>query len=442
MLGFLQGDRPKRLVPFVLQLPSTFIVGMMMEGNEGSPCAQCLVLWLKEKGIEAQEIPFTQLPIRQDLMGELYAIRSGHVFYEVQIDGIATKLDCVVMRHPYCQCKADSYEMPRDFDCTKDFTFTPITQIKAARFGTPAGDLWMTSVSGKNLNTGQLVTALATSDSKASSREKAIFQWMKRYQHQEWSETVHPMPAMIQTQIFQHENPYLMPTSEFLEYEKIIGSGRNRDAALLDGLQTLATKKTVLRFTHSGKSPMLVVGINQWLQQHVPFFLLQEYDIHLLFYPTSMPVWVVGLVALSRKSSQVLPLFAYHSHVNAHYAIKEVIGTLLIEHSRRGQVEDSEKKTKFNSVPKLNTWWTQWVYRCPKIALKDVLHLEPYKPKVEAWIDFLKDGEDPLPVLNGVPYGIPKELFSIVGFCVRLSQVVKAKNVIGIGGSSSHLHLV
>jgi len=37
-------------------------------------------------------------------------------------------------------------------------------------------------------------------------------------------------------------------------------------------------------------------------------------------------------------------------------------------------------------VPKWNEWFQNWIYRCPKISLKDVLHLEPYS--AEGLVDY------------------------------------------------------
>ena len=58
---------------------------------------------------------------------------------------------------------------------------------------------------------------------------------------------------------------------------------------------------------------MLIVGANNWLRTRVPFFLLQQYDLHLLFYPNSMPSWVVGIAAFSRVKVDEKPIFAFGS---------------------------------------------------------------------------------------------------------------------------------
>jgi hypothetical protein len=58
--------------------------------------------------------------------------------------------------------------------------FSPLTQIKCVRYTTPMGHIWLTSVSGKAVESGQAIRTYGTGASKEDSRKRAIEEWLKK----------------------------------------------------------------------------------------------------------------------------------------------------------------------------------------------------------------------------------------------------------------------
>ena len=83
--------------------------------------------------------------------------------------------------------------------------------------------------------------------------------------------------------------------------------------------------------------------------------------------------------------------------------------------------------------PKLGMWWTHWIYRCPKISLKDVLHLEPYPRSLEAWKDYFRDGQEKVSIVSVNNEAMPSQIRTLVRLNVESDTAQVASNVQGIG---------
>jgi hypothetical protein len=150
-----------------------------------------------------------------------------------------------------------------------------------------------------------------------------------------------------------------------------------RDTKLTDIVAAVTGK-----YQSTGKAPMLVVGSHNWVRNLTPFATLQVYDLHVLFYPNAHPAWVCGVVAVHRTKGESEPVWSHGCNQNITLALKQALGGIT---AQTFETEQADTKAK------LNVWLTNWIYRCPKISLKDVLHLEDYKvdlssvelPKVE-----------------------------------------------------------
>lgn len=135
-------------------------------------------------------------------------------------------------------------------------------------------------------------------------------------------------------------------------------------------------KNTVVsKFQDQCKNPLLVVGSSNYLRQNCPFVLLQKYDLHLFFYPNSFNAWVCGMIGMSRIDREARAEFCYAADQKIERAIKKCIFQMVVKHHE--QIENKATNTKEI------VWTQQWIYRSPKIALKDVLHLEEYKTPIE-----------------------------------------------------------
>ncbi len=125
----------------------------------------------------------------------------------------------------------------------------------------------------------------------------------------------------------------------------------------------------------SPKNPMLCVGTNNYLRQVSPFFLQQRFDMHVYFQPNAEQEYIVGIIALSRtKLWEEHHVFAKAKSVKDAVisAVAQLVGVVAEE-----TPPDPDMDTPNNN--KRAVWISQWIYRLPKISLKDVLHLEDYQ---------------------------------------------------------------
>lgn len=119
--------------------------------------------------------------------------------------------------------------------------------------------------------------------------------------------------------------------------------------------------------------PMLIIGTGNWARINLPFFFMQKYDVHFFFQPQPEAEWKVHMMCVFRTGSNE-PLYITSTHKN----IQKAMDNLVLKAVSLENVEDAE--TIENPVSdKYMMWLTNWIYRTPKISLKDILHLEDYK---------------------------------------------------------------
>jgi len=318
-----------------------------------------------------------------------------------------------------------------------NFAFSPLTQIYCTRFGTPDGNLWLTRVSGETLCGGAPLTAFAVDPDKESSRRKAVDNWMKKA-------TQIDLPLrmrrgeLIASEVLQTGDYELMKRSEQTDnHVAAIGVGKDREEATLNALVELAKVNTLRRYSDSMKNPMLVVGANQLIRSKAPFFLLKHYDLHLLFYPNSTQTWILGMGAFSRQRSDEKPVFVFSAHTDVKEALNQlfckILETLKPEEQMAG--DPILKRDDSATIPsQMNMWWTHWIYRCPKIALKDIEQLEPYPRSLENWRNYYKDGQPEVSVLSVNHLNLPTQIRTLVKVQMPLKDRVHAvRNINGIG---------
>ena len=428
-------DSAPGLKPFVLRTREGFLVGLGADPEKASPCVRCVQGWLEKRGMGSQPGKIEELNLRRDVLAELLASNSPHVVYEVHHDGTVNRLKSTIFPLPGCACSKAKFIAPVDQDPTSNYTFSPITHLKCVRYVTPQGHLWLTSAGGQTALDKEKVTVYGAATSKAESRRAAIDNWLKQAANIDLrgrEKREEPIPV----EVLQTGNGDLLSMQSRADAWQALGAGSNYEEATLEALYALTRQKTLQGYANTAKNPMLVVGANNWLRQRVPFFLLQEYDMHLLFYPNASPCWVVGLAAFSRVKSDAKPVFMFNSDADITVAMEGLISKLL-EWARPEGTEAETIKTPETQYSekgfKLNLWWTHWIYRCAKITLKDILHLEAYPRSVEYWRDYLRDGQ---PAVTLVPLNhadMPMELRVVVRLVQLKETAVEPRRVVGIG---------
>jgi len=315
--------------------------------------------------------------------------------------------------------------------------FSPIFQIKCVRYGTPGGNLWHFSATGQSPLSQRLHTGFGSHSDKETARLNSIDAWMKKAGLSDLSDRIKTANG-VPSQEFLTGKLGLMREKEFDESTfKGVGIGASKEEATLDSLFSFAKLKTLNNYTNSSKNPMLVVGANSWLRHKVPFFLLQQYDLYLLFYPNQSPAWVCGLAAFSRNDTQEAPIFVFGANANISMALEECIHKTL-EHCRpndwrRAENTQLTKSKEGSKNSRLVMWWTNWIYRCPKISLKDVLQLEPHPRDLGEWREYLQSNNQKVTALHlNYPY-LPDKIRHIIKLQVpTLSIRERASNVRGI----------
>lgn len=428
--------RPLPLKPVLWRIREGYLLGLALDPGDGSPCANCVELWLKDRNVFAERAELSELRVRRDLIGELLAENSGHVFHEITNDGLATRLDCLVFPHPACSCDKTKYVAPREVTKKTNFAFSPIMQLKCARFGTPEGNLWLTSATGDSPFAKERVVTYGVSRAKETSRWIAVEEWMKKSAVLDGAVRGtggEPQKA----EILQTGARQIIPAGA--AGLAICGAGVTEAQAVHSALMQWARQRTLGKYSTTMKSPMLIVGANNWIRLRVPFFLLQNYDLHLLFYPNAMPAWVVGIAAFSRVRTDERPQFVFGSAAKIGEALEMAIGKILEtchprEEGAAEPVFRSAGEKRDTQVAKLNLWWTHWIYRCPKIALKDVVHLEDYPTDIEHWREFLRDGEAPVGVSQMNSPWLPASVRTLVRLYLPQEASARvSRNVNGIG---------
>lgn len=436
----LRGDfwkRPAPLKPYVLKIKDGFLLGLAMDPQKGAPCSNCVRMWMKQRNIWVQPATLTDLTVRRDLITELLAENSAHVIYEISLDGTAIKMESLVFPHPHCSCERTNYLPPENLSKNTNYAFSPLYQIFCTRFGTPDGNLWLTRVTGDCPLSEQALTVYAVEKDKEVSRSKAVDEWMKKAIQYDLPKRI-KRGELIASEVLQTGDLELMKNLSAGSTEmSAMGAGKDKEEATLNALVELAKISTLKRYSNTMKNPMLIVGANNWIRTKVPFFLLQQYDLHLLFYPNSTQAWVLGLVAFSRQRTDEKPVFVFAAHTDVKEALEELFFKILEALKPEEQITGDPVLKSERGGPhasKLNMWWTHWIYRCPKIALKDVMHLESYPRKLQNWRDYYRDGQDKVSILSVNSSHLPSQIRTIVKVqSVLRENVSNVRNINGIG---------
>ncbi len=430
--------KPYALYPFLYRIRGGFLLGLAFEPHEGSPCANCVSGWLSDRSVFHEKADVADLKIRRELLGELLLGNSPHSYYEIQNDGTATPLDGVVCPHPKCTCAKDKYVAPMAMGKNTHFAFSPITELVCSRYSLPQGNLWLARAVGNpwGAEAGHkgTIEAYGVAPEREDARYRAFEEWLRRSATSTGNSDMVNECEILQSGEFQQGFGENNAENEL----EGIGSGADHDSAVVNALHELAKKRVLQRYAATMKTPLLVVGANSWLRDHVPFFLLHRYDLHLLFYPNSMPSWVVGVAALSRTRVDEKPLFAFGSGSTGKAAFANALGKLLID-TKPWQEEDKGGLTLLKpqevtdkKALQLNRWWNHWIYRCSKISLRDVLHLEGHPATKEHWREFFKDGEPQVKIRQLNSGLLPARLRHVVS--VRVSEVPLQRGTVrGIG---------
>ena len=429
--------RPHTLKPYVLRVKDGFIIGLAMDPEKGAPCSNCVYLWLKARNIWVEKATLSDLTLRKDLITDLLTENSAHVLYEISRDGSAIRMDAVVFPHPKCVCEKNQYIAPESVSRKTNYAFSPLYQIFCTRFGTPDGNLWLTRVTGDCPISGKTLTLHAVEKDKEVSRNKAVEEWMKKAIQTDFPLRVQ-RGELIASEVLQTGNYELMKKAEDeASLLTAMGAGSNKEEATLNAMVELAKVTTLRRYSQSMKSPMLVVGANQLIRQKSPFFLLQQYDLHLLFYPNSTQAWVMGMVAVSRQRTDERPVFVFSADTDIQVAIDQLFFKILEALKPEEQLSGDPviKRDKSKTIrAQMNMWWTHWIYRCPKINLKDIEQLEAYPKKLKNWRDYYQDGQEEVAILSVNTPHLPSQLKTIVKVQSQLrNRVQNLRNINGIG---------
>jgi hypothetical protein len=424
------------LRPYVLKLREGYLIGLAYLPSVASPCVGCIQKWLLDRQIPSTEVEAGEWKVREDLFKKLAEESNPHICYEVSADGTETRLENCIFPHPSCDCQKQNHQLPSNFSWNLSFAFSPLTQIKCVRYTTPMGHIWLTSVSGKAVESGQAIRTYGTGASKEDSRKRAIEEWLKKASLSDF-QFMHLPKRPIPAESFQN----LGATQIRLEDPLLLGNGAGADysKATLQAMYDLTKKRTLERYSNNLKNPILVVGSHAWLRNRMPFFMLQEYDWYILFYPNSSPCWVVGMAGFSRLHSDTKPIFVFDSHPNIETALDGAIGKTL-EACRPdfdgnskpiAPVSDSEESERARQK---NLWWTHWIYRCSKISLKELQSMESYTEDLELWRSYYRDGQPAVSLVPGNTTAYPRQLVSLVQ--ARLHEAkAPAPKVFGIGTS-------
>jgi hypothetical protein len=159
------------------------------------------------------------------------------------------------------------------------------------------------------------------------------------------------------------------------------------------------------------KQGHLVVGANNYLRNKLPFFLLQQYDHHIIHHQDEQGTHHVGVIALHRQHPDHAPIVTHASGETGEKALTGALHQQLIEARPTEFDEDhnpvSSQKSGAPHQSKKNTWLTHWIYRQPKKSLKDLLTGE--EPKMAKSME-LEPGQSILEKAKILEFGSGKVL--------------------------------
>ena len=227
----------------MLKVREGFLLGLAPEPERSSPCAGCIQMWLIDREVAVERVELSELTVRRELIPELLSENSCHIFYEIDLDGTYTRLEALVYPHPNCSCEKTHYLPPQEITKRTNFAFSPLTQIKVARFGTPDGNLWLASATGEAPLSEKTFTCYGVDKDKEVARFKAVDEWMKRCVVMDLPERL-KRGETIPAEVLQTGNVELitrgLPQQSLFEG---MGGGANKEEATLNALFGLEYKR-------------------------------------------------------------------------------------------------------------------------------------------------------------------------------------------------------
>src|SRR5690606_14472761 len=150
-----------------------FLIGLAMPPEKGSPCVNCVLSWLRDRDVWAEIRLVSDLNVRKDVLAELIALNDNQVMYEISRMGDVTRMESVVFPHPECRCQKTGFVGKLEWNKNVNFAFSPIYQLKCARYGTPNGNLWLTAAAGEAPGSGHSISTFGVARDREASRFQA-----------------------------------------------------------------------------------------------------------------------------------------------------------------------------------------------------------------------------------------------------------------------------
>jgi hypothetical protein len=192
---------------------------------------------------------------------------------------------------------------------------------------------------------------------------------------------------------------------------KSFATASNKDQAeyLLKFTETklnIIANNVIAKYRDQCKQPMLIVGANSFIRDNMPFFVLEHYDIHLFFYPTSESAYVVEAMAWHKQHHNSAPIVSYYAHNEPKTALLQAMWRII------PQVLMKDESEAFKAA----RWLTHWIYRCPKVSIADIFHLESYDKAAHTYSE-LKELVNIKPIFRAIEgqKDKVKELINVFG---------------------------
>ena len=405
--------------PYAVVTAGSILVGKALQGVESSPCPKCVQHWLEWRGMSARLTDVAGLNLPENVLKELADHPSAQLFFEIENQNV-TRFEAIVFPFAECACADFPYLLEASLNPHCSFIFSPIENIHCVRYpGPTGGSMWVATVVGKTPYTQETVEMRAAGLSRDEARLTALTRWIARSARRdveaERTGSKHLIMEHIQSGRLEVASP-----SAWDAHSSFVASACATSIleAEVNALHQLTQQEVLYRYVSHRKHPMLVVGANQWIHSHVPTTLNQNWDIHFLFYPNGAPTWVVGCIAFSRESTLVAPVFSLASSHDMTDALQNALLNLMAEISpllgdkdakstlsKLGAGMRKAKKSPVSLVRNLRSeklathrslWWMRWLYHCPKVSLRDVVHVEAHPRTKEVWVSYFKDGQPAL----------------------------------------------
>ena len=325
---------PHRGGPWAMKIHGGYLVGLSPSSKTHSPCPNCIHSWLKQRNVDAERVAPSSVKIRRDVQVGMSSDpdHDPHVVHEISDEGNDTVLHAKMERHPACKhCSQANFVGPKHDHPGATYAFTPWQRVESTRFGTPEGNIWVTSATHQSGH-----TKYGVGTEKHASKKQAV----------EGSE---PGKTGI---------PDWMPTA-----------GK---------LHKVSDNEPNLGMGH------LVVGANNYLRTKMPFFALQSHDHHIFHQHSghAEDPHRAGIIAMSRTDAGAPPVYVHAEGKTGKEALERATHQMILEHAK-GIIAKEKADHYAPSEPKQNVsdkeakkqmWLTHAIYRSPKRALRDVLN--------------------------------------------------------------------